>query len=295
MLFAALMKRQKIYFYGSLCLTFLAILLLLMPDKKEETFSELVKIALRDAGNKLLLTNHDSTSLILPVLKMEESKYQLSFQKALVINPDSLVEIVEKSFQKANLPSQYQIEVKQCEDLEVAYSFLKYAKQEKSIIPCSGRFLPQKCYTIEVRFLENTATSNTKLIWILLLLGSSVMAFVFYSKPKKEKAPISNNENYILVGKLQFYPDENKLIVESTEIPLSKKEVELLTVFVENLNKVIKREELSKKVWEDHGVFVGRSLDTYISKLRKKLSNDESIKLTNIHGIGYMLEVKINH
>lgn len=295
MLFAALMKRQKIYFYGSLCLTLLAILLLLMPDKKEETFSELVKIALRDAGNKLLLTNHDSTSLILPVLKMEESKYQLSFQKALVINPDSLVEIVEKSFQKANLPSQYQIEVKQCEDLEVAYSFLKYAKQEKSIIPCSGRFLPQKCYTIEVRFLENTATSNTKLIWILLLLGSSVMAFVFYSKPKKEKAPISNNENYILVGKLQFYPDENKLIVESTEIPLSKKEVELLTVFVENLNKVIKREELSKKVWEDHGVFVGRSLDTYISKLRKKLSNDESIKLTNIHGIGYMLEVKINH
>ena len=55
---------------------------------------------------------------------------------------------------------------------------------------------------------------------------------------------------------------------------------------------IIKREELSKKVWEDHGVFVGRSLDTYISKLRKKLSEDETLKLTNVHGIGYVLVVK---
>lgn len=292
MLFAQLMNQRKIYFYGSLCLAMLAIILLAVPDEKEDNFSELVKIALRDAGNKLLLTNQDSTSLILPVIKVDESKYQLSFQKALVINPDSLVEIVEKSFQKANLPSEYQIEVKQCEDLEVAYSFLKYANQEKSIIPCSGRFLPQKCYTIELRFLERQATSNTKLIWVLLLLGSVVLAVVFFPKRKKVKELHNSNKNSISIGKFQFYPDENKLIVEATEISLSKKEVELLTVFVANPNKIIKREELSKKVWEDHGVFVGRSLDTYISKLRKKLSEDDSIKLTNIHGIGYILEFK---
>lgn len=288
------MNQRKIYFYGSLCLALLATLMLVVPDKKDETFSELVKIAMRDAGNKLLLTNQDSTSLVLPVQKVEESKYQLSFQKELAINPDSLVAIIAQSFQKANLPSHYQIEVKQCEDLEVAYSFLKNKTEEKSIIPCSGRFLPQKCYRIEVRFLEKTATSTTKLIWILLLIGSSMMAFVFFSKRKKDKKPNSTNENSIPVGKFTFYPDENKLIVASTEIPLSKKEVELLTVFVANPNKVIKREELSKKVWEDHGVFVGRSLDTYISKLRKKLSDDASIKLTNVHGIGYMLEVKNN-
>ncbi len=289
------MKLQKLYFYGSLCLALLAIILLTVPDKKEDNISELVKIAMRDAGNKLLLTNQDSTSLILPVTKVDESKYQLSFEKPLTIDPDSLVSIVAKSFQKANLPSQYQIEVKQCEDFEVAYSFLKFASQEKSIIPCSGRFLPQKCYVIEVRFLENPVAFNTKYIWIALLIGGIVLAFIFYPKRKKVKEPVSTNENSIAVGKFQFYPEENKLIVAATEIPLSKKEVELLTVFVANPNKVIKREELSKKVWEDHGVFVGRSLDTYISKLRKKLSDDESIKLTNVHGIGYMLEVRNNH
>ena len=66
----------------------------------------------------------------------------------------------------------------------------------------------------------------------------------------------------------------------------------MLAIFADSPNQIIKRDELSKKVWEDNGVFVGRSLDTYISKLRKKLKEDSSIKITNIHGIGYSLEIK---
>lgn len=292
MLFAPLMKQRKIYFYGSLCLAILSAVMLLVSQNTNEVQTALIKIALRDVGNKLLLTNQDSTSLVLPIQKLEESKYRLSFQNELAINPDSVVAIIERSFQKANLSSHYQIEVRQCQDFEVAYSYQKNKTEEKSIIPCSERILPQKCYLLEVQFLEKTAPSTAQLIWIRLLIGSSIMAFVFFLKRKKNRRPISANGNSIAVGKFQFYPDENKLIVASTEIPLSKKEVELLTVFVTHPNKVIKREELSKKVWEDHGVFVGRSLDTYISKLRKKLSDDASIKLTNVHGIGYMLEVR---
>jgi DNA-binding response OmpR family regulator len=79
---------------------------------------------------------------------------------------------------------------------------------------------------------------------------------------------------------------------KAIEIALSKKECELLEIFVANANQVVKREELTKKVWEDNGVIVGRSLDTYISKLRKKLQKDNSIKLTNVHGVGYKLEIK---
>lgn len=292
MLFAKLMNQQKIYFYGSFCLALFAATMLLTSDKKDETFSELVKIALRDVGNKLLLTNQDSTSLILPVNQIEASKYQLSFEKELAIYPDTLVKIVRQSFQKANLPSQYQIEVKQCKDFEVAYSFLKNATVEKDIIPCGGRNMPQKCYTIEVRFLEKTESFSTKIIWIVLLSLGIIAAFLFFPKRKKMIQLDPTNENGISLGKFQFYPDENKLMVKAVEISLSKKEVELLTLFVANPNKIIKREELSKRVWEDHGVFVGRSLDTYISKLRKKLSEDDSIKLTNVHGIGYVLEIK---
>ncbi len=287
------MNKKIIYCFSSIGLALVAILFLLNSNKEDENFEELVKISLRDVGNKLLLSNQDSTSLILPVVKMEDSKYQLAFQKRLAIHPDTLVTIVDQSFQKANLSPEYRIEVKQCLDLEVAYSYQKNENIEKSIVPCNGRFLPQNCYTIEVRFLEKVVHSSSKTIWIIILLGSLISSVVFFPKRRKPiKSNLTTTENSIALGKFQFYPDENKLMYEATEISLSKKEVELLSLFVANPNKIIKREELSKKVWEDHGVFVGRSLDTYISKLRKKLSEDETLKLTNIHGIGYVLEVK---
>jgi len=81
------------------------------------------------------------------------------------------------------------------------------------------------------------------------------------------------------------------LIKEATEISLSKKECELLALFAAQPNQVIKREELTKKVWEDKGVVVGRSLDTYISKLRNKLKEDPAIHIINVHGVGYKLEM----
>jgi hypothetical protein len=286
------MKNNKIFFFLSIGLALLAVVMLLKTHKEKVLNPDFVKIALRDAGNQLLLSNHDSTSRILPIKKLDDAKFQLSFEHELAINPDTLVKVVQLSFQKANLPRHYQIEVKQCKDLEVAYSFLQNVEVEKNIIPCSGRIIPQHCYAIEVLFLKTTETTNGFMIWIGILLSSLMAIFIFFPKKKTTNQPETDDVIGISLGKFQFYPDENKLTFESNDISLSKKEVELLTIFVSNLNKTIKREELSKKVWEDHGVFVGRSLDTYISKLRKKMLDDENIKLTNVHGVGYVLEVK---
>ena len=292
MFFAGRMHQQKTYFYSGIGLAVLAAVIFLVSEKKKETSSALIKIALREVGNQLLLAGHDSTSLVLPVQKTEKSVYRLSFQRELAINPDSLVSIVAQSFLKAELPAHYRVEVKQCNDFEVAYSYQKNKQEEKNLIPCSGRILPQKCYTLEVRFLEEPATGSNTIPWLVLLLAGIAWTVAFFYKPKTTRQPEPGNKNSIPIGRFQFYPDENKLTTETTEISLSKKETELLALFTANPNKIIKREELSKKVWEDHGVFVGRSLDTYISKLRKKLQADENIKLTNIHGIGYILEWK---
>ena len=114
---------------------------------------------------------------------------------------------------------------------------------------------------------------------------------VFFYKRKHQSVLKQSSDTYNSIGHFQFYPEQNKLVKEAIEISLSKKECELLTLFIAKPNQIIKREELEKKVWEDNGVFVGRSLDTYISKLRKKLKDDDSIKLTNIHGVGYKLEM----
>jgi hypothetical protein len=287
------MSRKKIYIYSGLALLIFIAWLNTASSEKNAAFSESVKIALRDAGNQLLLSNQDSTSLILPVIDLEKSKYRLSFQKELSFEPSDLVSFVDSSFTKSKLPNNYLVEVIQCSDEEVAYSYKISAEEESTIIPCAGRFLPESCYTIEVKFTDKASSIISKmlLLYLLFFILSLFLLDFLISKRKQQAVMKNGNEKYSEIGSFQFYPDQNKLVKKSIEISLSKKECELLEIFVANPNQIIKRDELEKRVWEDNGVFVGRSLDTYISKLRKILKEDTSIKLTNVHGVGYKLEV----
>lgn len=259
---------------------------------KKTVFSEKIKVSLREVGHQLLLSNNDTTSLVSPILELEALKYQISFEKELEIQHDSLVSIVKESFKKGLFPTNYIIEVIKCSDVEVAYSYEIQNSKESNIIPCLGRKLEKDCYHIEVVFIIKNS-ENYLPVLLLLLAILSVLFFFYKSKNKQHRATekeVSKN-NYLAVGSFLFDEEQNRLIKGTTEITLSKKEGELLTIFAANLNKIIKREELTKKVWEDKGVIVGRSLDTYISKLRKILKEDESIQLSNIHGVGYKLHI----
>ena len=73
---------------------------------------------------------------------------------------------------------------------------------------------------------------------------------------------------------------------------LTQKEADLLKYFVENKNEVLKRSQILETIWGEDDYFLGRSLDVFISRLRKYLSADETLKLKNIHGVGFMLEGK---
>jgi len=261
-------------------------------EDNAEDFSKKIKVSLREVGNQLLLSNGDSTSLILPVKKLGKSQYELSFQSHLLFLPDSLVRIAKRNIEKSELSQNYLVEVIQCTDKEVAYSYEINLNEEKTIIPCSNRILPLKCYTLQFQFLDQREHSNRMIFYLFVLVGFVILEFILY-RFRVHKKNVEKKENYTSLGSFQFYPEQNKLIKEAQEIALSNKERELLEIFVANANQVVKREDLTKRVWEDNGVFVGRSLDTYISKLRKKLQDDAAIKITNVHGVGYKLEITL--
>ncbi len=294
------MRRKINYGLAALAIVVFIAWMGTSSDETEREFSESVKIALREVGHQLLLANQDSTSLVLPIIDLEASIYQLSFQKELSIAPDSLVAIIKRTIQKATLSEFYIVEVVQCVDKEVAYSFRVMNEYDKSIIPCKGRELPETCYTIKIRFIKGATSFFNKQTLLYLFIGLVFVLFIsiFYKRksPKISEEIQPNNQTdpstYTAIGTYKFYATQNKLVKEAVEISLSKKECELLAIFVAHPNQIIKRDELTKRVWEDHGVFVGRSLDTYISKLRKKLKEDTSIKITNVHGVGYKLEIK---
>ena len=262
-------------------------------DDTKTDESGLIKIALREAGNQLLLRQKDSTSIILPILEIEDNTYQLSFKYELSFEPSELVNVIDSSFIIAGLSNNYRVEVIQCSDTEVAYSYEMNVEEERTIVPCAGRYLPEGCYTVNVQFLDAISSpyKSRHSLYILLFAFIVYLIFHYRNKSKKSKPLAIVDLNFSEIGSYQFYPEQNKLVKAATEINLSKKECELLELFVAQPNQVIKRDELTKKVWEDNGVFVGRSLDTYISKLRKKLKDDDSVRLINVHGVGYKLEV----
>lgn len=259
-------------------------------NEERSIADERIKIGIREAGNRLLLSQGDSTSLILPVEKISESKYLLRFKDNHSFEPNTIVNAVKESFQKGQLPYQYIVQVLQCENQKVAYSYEMHKEEEKTLIPCAGRALPADCYMFEIRFLSASKPKQGGLLWFLLVIPLVITALML-SKKRKSKNLKFQTESYNRIGSFKFYPNENKLVKETEEFALTKKECEILSLLIAQPNQVISRELLTKKIWEDNGVIVGRSLDTYISKLRKKLASDTSIKITNIHSIGYKLEV----
>ncbi len=72
---------------------------------------------------------------------------------------------------------------------------------------------------------------------------------------------------------------------------LTQKEADLLKYLIENKNQVIKRSDILEAVWGENDYFLGRSLDVFISRLRKYLKKDEQIKVENIHGVGFCFQV----
>ena len=283
-------KNHSVFFLISIIFCISIIFSCLYSE--DEAFSEHIKIALREAGNQLLLSDQDSTSIILPVVALNNSKFELSFQDSLSIEPNTLVSHIDVTLKKSNLPENYLVEVLQCNGGEVAYSYKKTATSESTIIPCAGRSMPDDCYKIQIKFINIGVVSlftKKTAFYIYVLSIVFLLGLYFY---KKKHSPHTHNDNEAFaIGSFYFYPEQNKLIKAATEISLSNKECELLEIFAANPNQIVKRDELSKKVWEDNGVIVGRSLDTYISKLRKKLQEDDTIKLTNVHGVGYKLEL----
>ena len=95
----------------------------------------------------------------------------------------------------------------------------------------------------------------------------------------------------INIGKFQFYADDLILKSENGSRNLTLKESELIRFFATNQNKVLSRNEILEKIWGNDDYFLGRSLDVFISRLRKYFEADPNIKITNLHGIGFRFSV----
>ena len=108
--------------------------------------------------------------------------------------------------------------------------------------------------------------------------------------PPPEAKPDPPTADHKKLGNFVFIESKGILSLNAETIELSAKEAKALHLLVSNQNQVVGRDLLMKEIWEDDGVFViDRNVDVMISKLRKKLSADPSVKIVNVHGKGYKI------
>jgi DNA-binding response OmpR family regulator len=102
---------------------------------------------------------------------------------------------------------------------------------------------------------------------------------------------ISQKGETFQLGQYSFDSHNFVLSNATSSKPLTQKEAEVLKLLCLNKDRVLKREEILKAVWGDDDYFMGRSMDVFISKLRKYLKEDPGVQIVNYHGVGFRLEL----
>ena len=294
-------RNFKIIFFSFICiLSFVTKI-----DAQQGIDEGHIKVAMRVIGDKILLNAGDGVSRILAIEK-EGDRYKIQFEADFQFTPDEMVTIIDQVVKETEIAISYLVEVEECETSKVIYGYEISSSGKTDLIPCKLRIQPKACYELFITILDTNqaVTSLTSVtfnasnglsirkqernyfivvplfITLLMLMG----LFIYF---RKKKLASQTDTDLIYVGKYQFDKKNMLLSYKNERIELSSRETDLLFLLYISENKTLERERILNVVWGDEGDYIGRTLDVFISKLRKKLVADPSLKIVNIRGVGY--------
>lgn len=288
-----LLSGKRKHLFGWLLLMFIAVISVAFIIGGSDDFDIARReVLLRRIGHEILLQSGDSTSRVLPVKKIAENEYQVSFEHAFSFQPDFLVNTTQRLLAKDPLTRDYVVNVLNCANASVAYGYAISKNKKDDIVTCRGRTQPIGCYMINIKFKPRGIIAVKDGYFLGGLSFLAFVGFIFLRSVKPRKAlPDSRHPDTFTLGSMSFDTETRKLMTNGKTIDLTRTETRVLRIFALSPNEPIERSRLQKEIWEDKGVLVGRSLDVFISKLRKKLEFDPNIKIVVIRGKGYKLEI----
>ncbi|MCB0665265.1 MAG: winged helix-turn-helix transcriptional regulator [Saprospiraceae bacterium] len=258
----------------------------------EDYFFERVNLALRKAADQLLNLAGDSTSMIPPVRQIMPASFSLRLEGNIAY--DSLPDILENALSTHGINMHYLVSIKDCDDGQV---LLGYSRNDLySSVPCVGRDRSERCFQLDLIFPSSLDQGKTSsYVYYLALIGCFLIGLIFYQKvrinPEERRSSPENKIDGVCFGNTIFDSSNQLVVVHGTEKTLTFRESKLLSYFLKHQNQLLERDQILSEVWGDEGILVGRSLDVFVSRLRKLLRSDNSVKITNVHGVGYRFEV----
>jgi hypothetical protein len=291
--------------------TFAIVGLLIWPimgQAKKSQSDQHVEVSLRKIGHELLLDAGDNTSRVMPVTQ-HEGRFVLQFASEFGFVPDSLVNAVEQVMAKARIADAYFVEVEQCDTKEVVYTYEVTGIEEEDLTLCYQRELPEDCYMILFTLMDGNGVNilssperfesigqlypeESYLSYVIAALVVILLLVVLYYL-RNQRRRARADSNLIQLGDYYFDNLNTELIIHDQRIGLTSKEADLLRLLYDTVNTTVEREVILNMVWGDEGDYVGRTLDVFISKLRKKLEADAKVKIVNIRGVGYKLVMDV--
>lgn len=252
-----------------------------------------INLALRRTAHHLLRATGDSTSRIPAVQQLNANTYRLQLNRAF--NYDTLPVLLQESLQRHHIATPYDVAVLNCstQRLELGYSASDLTNGQTA--PCSGRSMAPGCYLLQLTFTKAPAASVS--YWPVLAVLGLLAALMVVTWRRVPTAPAAQPAEAETIGtKLQFGDsvldiNGQTLLAGGTSHNLTYRETKLLRLLASHPNEVLERNRILKLVWEDEGIIVGRSVDVFVSRLRKLLSTDSTVRIGTIHGVGYRLEV----
>lgn len=247
-----------------------------------------VNLAIRRAIDLLLRDAGDSVSLIPPVLHSSEGIWRVRVDHPF--DYDLLPRVLQSSFEVYKIQEHYEVALRHCQDDILELGFNKVDAQSGKWIPCQGREGTSNCYVVEVIFpeIKNSLGATIGYLWLAAGVFCCVFGWLIFRWLSGKT--IQTGKELLVFGNSTFDVNGQLLNSGGEQYSLTFREAKLLQVLVVNMEQVVERDQLIQLVWGEEGVQVSRSLDVFISRLRKKLSNDDSISIVAVHGVGYRFQ-----
>jgi hypothetical protein len=262
--------------------------------------SDKEEILVRKIGHEISQYIGDSIQGLKPVRELSSGLYQIEFNAPFAFFSDSVINIIDREMSRNEIGTDYVVKVEECGTSDIIFSyFVSPNDNDESVVPCRGRNQEEECYFVNIGFVPANETNYSLLL--LLIVGPLILALIFYGirqTRKIDKGIYEEDLDYkladldnIALGLFGFNFEEQYLHIKEERIELTYKEAKLMKILSDYQGKVVTREEIQQEVWDDNGTMISRSLDMFISKLRKKLKRDPNVEIKSIHGIGYKLIV----
>jgi hypothetical protein len=267
-----------------------------VPEEKRSTLpEEKINLALRRTAHLLLKESGDSTSRIPPVVKAGDRAWQVRLEQPFVY--DLLAYHLDTSLKAHGIDVPYDVVLLTCEEGELALGYSHPAGTENGDIPCGGRDMPAVCFNLKVTFAE-PAPAEKNAMPVAGWLFSSVLSLALFGLWQYRHRHTANvapatppaNGGHVF-GNSAFDAANLRLTSGGVSRQLTYREAKLLNLFLQHPNQVLERSYILENVWADEGILVGRSVDMFVSRLRKLLRDDPAVQFTAVHGVGYRMDV----